>query len=224
VAHALRLLVAITLVTLFGCGGEDADAKTADSAPLSERVLTAEDAPGSKPDPEERSQKPEDLLGFVSAFDDISDDLDIDKMTSVFEKAGFEGAALENRFYGKKHTREAPHVSGHVVHLRSEKGATSALDWLEEDIKKPCPHSCVVQRSEFEVDDIPDARGWHMSASAADIKRIGSGEERPFDGYWVGFTDGPYAYTVYMRGPPGSVSEEKAVEIATAYYERVAGS
>ena len=78
-----------------------------------------------------------------------------------------------------------------VIQLQSEEGATSALDWLEADRMKPCPGTCAVQRSEFDVDDIPDARGVHASASAEDIA-VGNGRRSgPFDAYWVGFTDGP---------------------------------
>jgi hypothetical protein len=82
---------------------------------------------------------------------------------------------------------------------------------------------CAVQRSDFDV-DIPGARGIHLSATAKDIARVGTKDERPFDGYWVGFTDGSYVYTVDLHGPPGSVSEEQALRIASAYYERLAGT
>jgi hypothetical protein len=84
--------------------------------------------------------------------------------------------------------------------------------------------SCAVQRSEFDVDDIPGARGVHRSATAEDIERVGTEDERPFDGYWVGFTNGAFVYTVDLHGPPGSVSEEQALDIARAYHHRLAGS
>ena len=78
----------------------------------------------------------------------------------------------------------------------SEDAATSALDWLETDQMKPCPMSCAVQRSSFEVDDIPDARGVHRVATAEDIERVGTQDEQPQDDYWIGFTIGPIVYTV----------------------------
>ena len=81
--------------------------------------------------------------------------------------------------------------------------------------------SCAVKRSEFDVGDIPGARGIHRSATAEDIERVGTADERPFDSYWVGFTDGSFVYTVDLHGPPGSVSEEEALEIAGTYYERL---
>ena len=215
------VIMALALVTLAGCGGDD-DADTAAPTPLTQRVLTAEDAPGSKPDPVETPQATEDFDEFIEALGDFAIDPDTEEITAVFEEAGFEGARTETRFYGDTHNRTAPHVISSVIQLQSDDGATSALDWLEEDSKKPCPMSCAVQISDFDVDDIPGARGIHRSATAEDIERVGTADERPFDSYWVGFTDGSFVYTVDLHGPPGSVSEEEALEIANAYYERLA--
>jgi hypothetical protein len=226
---ALRLLTALAMVTLVGCGGQD-DAEKADSAlkadstPLAERVLTAKDVPGSKTDPVEVRQTPANLDEFVNVFANFSNAPDLEEITHVFKKAGVAGAVLDSRYIGKTHTGEAPHVIALVVQAQSEKGAASALDFIEEDLKKPCPDSCAVKNSDFQVDAIPGARGVHSSASAKDIERIGTPNEKPFESYWVGFTDGRYASMLELRGPPGSVSEEKALEIATAYYERVVGN
>jgi hypothetical protein len=46
----------------------------------------------------------------------------------------------------------------------------------------------------------------------------------PFEGYWVGFTNGAIVYTVELFGRPGSVSEERVQEIANAYYDRLTGN
>jgi hypothetical protein len=64
----------------------------------------------------------------------------------------------------------------------------------------------------------------HRSANAADFERVETEGERPFDGYWVGFIDGPFVYTVDLHGPPGSVSGERALKIASSYRERLAGN
>ena len=184
-------------------------------------MVTAEDAPGSKPDPVETRQSTVDFDEFIVALGDLAVDPDTEEMTDVFREAGFEGAVIDTRFFGATHSPEAPHIVSSVIQLQSEEGATSALDWLEADKMKPCPGTCAVQISEFDVDDIPDARGVHASASAEDIEAVGNADERPFDAYWVGFTDGPYVYTVDLAGPPGSVSEQQAVEIASALHHRV---
>jgi len=220
VRFAFPLLAALALFTLVACGGED-DAETADPAPLAQRVLTEEDAPGSKSDPVETRQTTVDFDEFVEALGNLAIDPDTEELTGVFEGAGFEGAITETRFFGEMHARTAPHVSGSVIQLQSEEGATSAVDWLEADVMKPCPKTCAVQISAFEVDDIPDACGVHRSASVEDIEAVGNDDERPFDAYWVGFTDGSFVYTVDLHGPPGSVSEQQAVDIASALHHRV---
>ncbi len=99
----------------------------------------------------------------------------------------------------------------------------SALDWLETDALKPCRMTCAVQISEFDVDDIDDARGVHRISTAEDIERVGSTspDQRPFDSYWVGFAEGRFVYTLDLHGPPGSVSEEQAQKIARAYHDRL---
>jgi hypothetical protein len=225
VRFALPLLAFLVLVMVAACGGED-DAETAEPAALtlSQRLVTAEDAPGSKPDPVETGGTTVDYDEFIQELRELSTDPDTNEMTAVFKEADFEGAGTDTRFFGELHSGTAPHVFSSVVQLQSEDGATRALDWLEADVKKPCPMSCAVQRSEFDVDDIPGARGIHASASAEDIARVGREDERPFDGYWVGFTDGSFVYTVDLHGPPGAVSEEQALKIANAYYERLTGN
>jgi len=220
VRFALPLLAALVLITLVACGGED-DAETAEPAPLAQRVLTEEDAPGSKPDPVETRQTTVDFDEFIRVLGELAVDPDKEEMTAVFMDAGFEAAIVDTRFFGETHSPSSPHIFSSVIRLQSEEGATSSLDWLEADIMKPCPKTCAVQIGEFDVDDIPDARGVHASASAEDIEAVGNDDERPFDAYWIGFTDGSFVYTVDLHGPPGSVSEQQAVDIASALHHRV---
>ncbi len=225
----LPLLAALVLTVPVACGGGDDTASgttTVEQAPLtlSQRLVTAADAPGSKPDPVEQGGTTVKFDEFIQALSDLAIGADTKEMTTVFKEAGFEGAGSGTRFFGATHTRTEPHVSSSVVQLQSEEGATSALDWLETDTMKPCPMSCAVQRSTFDVDDIPGARGVHRSATADDIARVGTPDERPFDSYWVGFTDGSFVYTVDLHGPPGSVTEEQALKIAQAHYERLKGN
>ena len=85
------------------------------------------------------------------------------------------------------------------------------------------PGSCAVRTSTFDVDDLPGGRGVHASATAEDIERVGTSDQQPFESYWVGFTSGDIAYTVDLFGRPGSVSEEQALEIASAYHDRLTG-
>jgi len=213
------------MVTLVACSGGDDD-ETATPVPVTQRFVTAEDAPGSKPDPVETRETTEDFDEFIQTLSERAVDPDRDEMIAVFEDAGFMRAGIDARFFGETHTPDnlVPHVFSSEVELESEEGAASALDWLEADSLKPCPMSCAVERSNFDVDDVSGGRGVHRSANAEDIERLGTDDQQPFDSYWVGFTVGPVVYTMDLYGPPGSVSEEQAQEIASAYYDRLTGS
>jgi hypothetical protein len=225
VRFAIPLLVAVTAVTLVACGGSDDE--TAAPLPVAQRFVTAQDAPGSKADPVEKRQTTVDFDDFILALSDFTVDLDVEEANMVFHEAGFKSAGVDARFFGQTHSPETSvHVFSSFIEVGSEDGATSALDWLETDQMKPCPMSCAVQRSSFEVDDIPDARGVHRVATAEDIERVGRTDEQPQDDYWIGFTNGPIVYTMVLHGHavPGTVSEDRAQQIATAYYDRLTAS
>jgi hypothetical protein len=225
VRFAIPLLVALTAVALVACGGGDDE--TAAPLPVAQRFVSAEDAPGSKPDPVETRQTTTDYTTFISALSDSSIDPDREEMTTVFEDEDFKSAGVDARFFGETHSPETSvHVFSSFIELGSEDAAMSALDWLETDQMKPCPMGCAVQRSTFEVDDIPDARGVHRVATAEDIERLGTPGEQPQDDYWIGFTNGSIVYTVVLHGHavPGTVSEDQAQKIASAYYDRLTGS
>ena len=215
---AIRLLVPLTAVAFVACSGaEDA------TLPVAQRFPTAADAPGSKPDPVEEGETTEDLDEFIDIFRDALIDPDDDEVTTVFQEAGFERAGLDVRFFGDSHSPTAPHLFSWFIELDSEDGAKSALEFLEADTMKPCPQSCATVISAFDVDGIPDARGVRRIATAEDIEAAGTEDEDPSDSYWVGFAAGSIVYTLDLGGLPGSVSEEQAQEIVSAYYERLTG-
>ncbi len=216
------LLAALVAFGLVGCGGDNEE--TTVPVPLPQRFVTTEDAPGSKPDPVEKRETTTDFDTFVSALGDSSIDPDTDEMTSVFDDAAFVSAGQDARFFGETHSPgTSVHVFSSFIELGSDDAATSALDWLETDQMKPCPMSCAVQRSSFEVDDIPHARGVRRVATAEDIERVGAQDEMPQDDYWIGFAIGPIVYSVVLHGHgvPGTVSEDHAQQIASAYYDRL---
>jgi hypothetical protein len=221
VRFAIALLIALPLVASAGCGGGEDEAPD-EPVPLEQRVVTAEDAPGTKPDPVETGQMTVEFDEFIDVLGEMAIDPDTEEMTEVFREAGFEGAIVDTRFFGATHSPDAPHVNSSAIQLQSGEGAASALEWLEDDSMKLCPRTCAVKISEFEVDDVPDAWGVRRSASAEDIEAVGTAGDRPFDSYGIGFADGSFVYTLDLHGPPGSVSEEQASDIARALYERVA--
>jgi len=222
VRFAFPLLVAVTAAALVSCGNDDG---TAEPGPVAQRFVTAEDAPGSSTDPVELRQVTEDFDEFITVITDASINPDRAEMTALFQDAGFESAGVDARFFGETHNPEtSPHVFSAFIEVESEDGATHALEWLDTDLHKPCPGSCATDVSDFDVGEIAGARGVRRIATAEDIEAAGATEQRPRDSYWVGFTDGAFVYTLDVQGPPGSVTEEQARGIATAYYERITSS
>jgi len=221
----IPLLLAAVAVGLASCGGSDDE--TAAPLPVAQRFVSGEDAPGSKPDPVEKRATTTDFAIFIPALKDASINPDDGELNDVFQADVFKSAGQDARFFGETHSSETSnHVFSSFIELGSEDAAANALDWLETDQMKPCPESCAVQRSGFDVNDIPGARGVHRVATAEDIKQVGNKDERPQDDYWIGFTNGPIVYTMVLHGHggPGSVSEDQAQQIASAYYDRLTGS
>jgi hypothetical protein len=220
VRSAIPLLAALATIALVGCGGKD---KAAEPVPPAQRYVTAAEAPGSKPDPDETRHTAGSVDEFIATYEAI--DPDNSEMTEVLGDAGFKRAGIDTRFYGETHTPgKSTHVVSSFVELESEDGASDALEWLATDTSKPCPRTCATRITTFDVDGLGDgARGVHRIATGEDIKAGGNADEIPSDSYWVGFTSGAIVYTVDLFGRPGAVSKERALEIAHAYYDRVTG-
>jgi hypothetical protein len=217
-----RLLVLVAVFALVGCSGSDHEA--AAPPPIAQRFVSAEDAPGSTADPVEKRATTTDYAIFIPALKDASINASDAEINDVFKAEDFKSAGQDARFFGETHSSEASnHVFSSFIELDSEDAAKSALDWLETDQMKPCPESCAVQRSSFDVDDIPDARGVHRVATAEDIERVGNKNERPQDDYWIAFRNGPIVYTMVLHGHggQGTVTEDQAQQIASAYYNRL---
>ena len=151
---AIPLLVALTALGLVACtGGED---EATAPVPVAQRFVTEEDAPDSKADPVETRQTTVDFDEFVATLSERAVDPDNEEITEAFPEASFESAGVDTRFYGETHTPgQSTHVVSSFIELTSEEEATSALEWLEADVRKPCPGSCAVRTSTFDVDELP---------------------------------------------------------------------
>jgi hypothetical protein len=222
VRWAIALLVILAMTALAACGGND---KTAAPLPLAQRFITADDAPGSKPDPDEARQVTKDFDDFLAALKEQAINPKKTEIAKAFRRADFQSAGIDLRFYGEQHIPgRSTHVGSSFVALKSRDGAIRALDWLTADSSKPCPKSCATRISTFDVHSLPDGRGVRRIATAEDIKSGGFVGENPGEHYWVGFTIGDLVYTVDLFGRPRAVSEKQVLEIANAYYDRLNGS
>jgi hypothetical protein len=151
-----------------------------------------------------------------------------DEDVTAIEEAGFVSALVDTRFYpaepGAEHVGDERHVATFVMRFGSEQGAADMADLLHDNGLEPCPGSCAVDIIEFEVDDLPDARGIARITTAERLGETGD-EGDPFTVYKITFADGPFAYELDMFGPPDKVSSQQQLEeIAKNLYERVEGS
>jgi hypothetical protein len=214
-------LTAVIALGAAACGGEE------DAAPLAleQRVSGDADAPGSQADPVETPVTVTGIEDVRSLPDGLFDPEEED--VSAMEEAGFASALVDTRFFpsqpGAEHVGDEPHVARLVMQFASKEAAADMADVLHDDALEPCPGSCAVDISEFDVDDIPDAQGVQRITTAEDLEETGE-QGPPFAAYKITFADGPFAYEVDMFGPPDKVSQEQAEEIAKNLYDRVEGS
>jgi hypothetical protein len=218
----LLALAATAILGLAACGGGNGEATSTGPLPLAQRVVTEEDAPGSRPDPVEQRQTAADEQEFADRMGDAFVN-PTEQETAHLKTVGFVQAIRDTRYFGDQHSKDDAHTFSLVVQLDSPDGAKEMADFFHTDSLRPCPESCAFSVSEFGVDGIPGATGTRRYASEEAVKTAGTSEDRPYDSYAVFFADGDFAYHIVLGGPPGTTSEDKAVEIAKALYDRVHG-
>ena len=218
----LLALAATAALGLAACSGGDGEATATGPLTLEQRVVTEEDAPGSKPDPVEKRQVAPDRQTFADTMGDAFVN-PTDEEKAKLGTIGFVQAIRDTRFFGDTHSRDALHTFSLVIQFDSPDAAKEMADFFHTDGVRPCPESCAFQVSEFDVAGIPGATGVRRVATEEDIKAAGTGENRPHDSYAIQYADGDFAYRIELGGLPGEPSQDKAVEIATALYERVYG-
>jgi hypothetical protein len=215
-------LSAVLVLGIAACGGGSDEATSTGPLTLAQRVVTEQDAPGSKPDPVEQRQTASDEQEFIEKMGDAFVNPSEEDRKSL-ETVGFVQAINDTRYFGETHSKDDAHTFSLVVQLDSPDGAKETADFFHTDSLRPCPESCAFSVSEFEVDGIPGATGVRRVATEDAIKAAGTSENRPYDSYAIFFADGDFAYSIDYGGPPGTTSEDKAVEIAQNLYDRVHG-
>lgn len=208
-------------VSLVACGTDAARAPLT----LEQRVVGAEEAPGSEPDPDETQATATGLEELEATWDGppvYEDDL------NAIEDAGFVSAVLDTRFFpsepgGDHIPRISPHVFTAVYEFESEGGAEAALAVAHAIGLRPCPETCAYEITEFDPSGVPNAKGVQAVATEESIDRVGDDID-PDARYSVYFADGPFVYEVSVFGPPDAVSRQQVEEIAEKLYERVNGA
>jgi hypothetical protein len=216
------LLSAVLVLGIAACDGDSSEATSTGPLALAQRVVTEEDAPDSRPDPVEMRQTAADEQEFIEKMGDAFINPSEEDRKSL-ETVGFVQAINDTRYFGETHSRDDAHTFSVVVQLDSPDGAKEMADFFHTDSLRPCPESCAFSVSEFDVDGIPGATGVRRFASEEAVKTAGTSDERPYDSYAIVFADGDFAYNIDYGGPPGTTSEDKAVEIAQNLYDRVHG-
>ena len=223
----LLLLCAAVAIGITACGGGSGEATATGPLALAQRVPTEDDAPGSRPDPVEKTQTASTRREFVEKMGDVFIN-PTNQERKEFLTLPFVGAIRSTRFFpadpGAAHSKDDAHVFSLVLQFETPDAARRMADFFHTDGLRPCPKSCAFSVSEFDVGDIPDATGVRRFASEEAIKAAGTSEDRPYDSYQIYFPDGNFAYFVNLGGPPGTTSQGKAEEIAKNLYDRVHGA
>jgi hypothetical protein len=214
----VRLAVAIGVVALAAC------APQAEPLTLEERVPTAEDAPGTEPDPLETPVTVTGIDEFEAQFlagDPTVTDADL----QVLEDAGFVAAIQDARFYpgDEGHGPGAVHIFSLVMQFDSADGTGDVVAYMQDFNLRTCPETCAYSSAQFDVGGIPDALGAQQIATQESLDEVGDPGE-PMAIYAIDFADGQFVYDIRLSGPPDEVSEEEVEEIAQTLYERVKGA
>lgn len=184
-------------------------------------MLQESDAPGSEPDPVETR------VSFTGTDDFMASEAATRFESSALEAAGFVAAIDDLRFYpeepGGRHTRSAPHARLLVLEFESDEGAREGAEMFVDSALEPCPGTCALRISEFEVSDVPDASGVRRFVSAEALAETGDPGE-PHDSYTVVSADGEFAYELEVFGPPGEFTQKQAEEMAAKVHDRVGGA
>ncbi len=209
--------VLLAVLALAACGGSD---EAAAPLTLEQRLVEAGDVPaGFAPDGTPASTT--DVDQFISGVSDTFVQATPEQVHNVLTDAGF--VAATNGGFAKS---ENANIGSAAVQFASEDGANAALDFAYNDTLLPCLERCDIAISEFDVPDIPDAKGVQRSRTEQSAAGTGDAEPGPlFDSYEVSFVNGPFLYVVRGFGnPPGSVTEDQVIAAAQALYERVDGA
>jgi hypothetical protein len=222
----LLLLCVAAVLGVTACGGNSTSNEPSGPLGLEQRTPNESDAPGSHPDPVEKTETASTPFEFVQRMGDQFVN-PTKQERKEFLTLGFVQAIRDTRFFpsepGAEHSKGDAHLFDMTLQFKTDAAAKRMAQVFNIDSQRPCPHSCATSVALFKVDGIPGAYGVRRYATEADIQAAGTSQDHPYDSYEIYFADGVFAYRVDLSGPPGTTSEDKAKEIAQNFYDRVAG-
>lgn len=179
---------------------------------LSQRVWEPAEAPAAaRPG---KRQTTSDVATFVDQIQDTLVRTTPVEAEKILATAGFERAVA------REYEANGAGAVSVAIQLRDTRAANSVLAWSNADALSPCPRECNIDITEFDVNDIPRARG---------VKRLrepgaqGAGPGNPFESYEISFVDGRVLYVLRTEGAPSSADRNGLVHAATQLYGRVKG-
>ena len=208
---ALPLILALAVIALGACGGDDDEGESEVSvAELSSSLPTADDL-----GLEER-QKSEWDDATDLFFDEFADALviggatDPTELGAAIDDAGFQGAA------GSDLLSQEVNVRIRAIQFDSEEGALEARDLLHaEDLKSPCTEACIVAPREYELVNVPDSAAVHHVPTRGELP---PGQSK-VEAHHAEFVIGPRLYVVQMDGRPSATFTADFDELMRAVYE-----
>ena len=181
----VALILALAVIALGACGGDDDEGSDVSFAELSSS-LPAAGALGLDDGGKSEWEDATDLLdtGLV-----IGAATKPKKLGTAFEAAGFQGAV------SRELQRPGLNVRISAAQFDSEEGALKARALLhEEDLKQPCAERCVVAPREYELNGVPDSAAVHHVPI----------REATVEAHHAEFVIGTRLYVVQVDGRPSS--------------------
>jgi hypothetical protein len=214
------LLLAMAVIALGGCGGDDdeggGDVRLAE---LRSHLPAAGDL-GMK---EQRKSEWHDATDLLVPTDLLVQGLVIpqattpSKLGAAIEDAGFQGAVGSE--LADSHHKLNVRIS--AAQFDSEEGALEARNVLhQEDLNQPCRAACTVAPREYELDEIPDSAAVHHAPVRG---KLPPGLSR-VEAYHAEFVIGPQLYVLQEDGPPSSTFGAEFDRVVQTVYKAASSS
>jgi hypothetical protein len=207
------LSLALAMISLGACGGDDDDAE----GDVTVAELTSNLPTGDQLGLDEQGQSESDdatnLVGPPTGLV-IGSETHPNELGGAIEDAGFQGSVGQD--YGSSDS----HVLIRAIQFDSEAGALEARDLLhDEDLKEPCPKACVVTPLEYELKDIPESAAVHHVPNGVNVP---PGESR-VEAHHAEFPVGSTLYVVQVSGKPSKTFTTDFDELMRTVYRKATG-